>query len=95
MSKLKNYLEGSLVEALILSIAAVPVAAWIVINFTIDVFDRWVIGAIIWMLFFGVFRNKICLNRIYRYLRYKERKDGVTCRKNRTVDGNEPSGNEK
>lgn len=95
MSKLKNYLEGSLIEALILSIAAVPVMAWIVINLTIDVFDRWVIGIIIWMLFFGVFLNKIRLNRIYIYLRYKERKDGTTCRKNRTVDGNEPSGDEE
>lgn len=81
MSKLKNYLEGSLIEALILSIAVVPVMAWIVINLSIDVFDRWVIGIIIWMLFFGVFLNKIRLNRIYRYLRYKERKDGITCRK--------------
>lgn len=75
MSKLKNYLEGSLIEALILSIVAVPVMAWIVINLSIDVFDRWVIGIIIWMLFFGVLLNKIRLNRIYRYLRYKERKD--------------------
>lgn len=95
MSKLKNYLEGSLVEALILSIAVVPVVAWIVINLTIDVFDRWVIGAIIWMLFFGVFLNKIRLHRIYRYLRYKELKDGVICRENRTVDGNKPSGDEE
>lgn len=95
MSKLKNYLEGSLIEALILSIVAVPVMAWIVINLAIDVFDRWVISIIIWMLFFGVFLNKIRLNRIYRYLRYKERKDGITCRKNRTVDGNKPSGDEE